>query len=98
MLICNVCSRIYPYDKVKCYIDHYRSHTNTPNITFPYGFSICHRKFRTHNAFRSHMNRNHNFRISPNAYITQKLTCTVGTCLKEFNSIKELKTKHLKSL
>lgn len=94
MLICAVCSKIFPHHKIKRYIDHYRSHSNIPNIKFPCGFSTCPKTFRTHNAFRTHMYRNHKFHTS-NVEITQNLTCSVGTCLKEFHFMGELK-KHLK--
>ena len=44
---------------MKDYVEHYRQHFNETNIHFPCGVRGCICRFRTFNAFKSHVYRHH---------------------------------------
>lgn len=91
-MLCHIYDNSFPSQKIKTYVDHYRSQSNISHIKFTSGFAICSQEFGKYESFKSQMRRDHKFHNhNVNTETGIKLTCTVGTCLKECHSKTELK-------
>lgn len=75
------------------YVDHYRLHSNEANVNFPCAVRNCIRRFRTYNAFKSHVTRDHeNARRGESNTVNSSAAtqCQCSFCAKILQSIKYL--------
>ena len=96
MLYCNICQ--YKTLHVRLYVSHYRLHGNIPSISIPCGYNKCCRTFRTVNAFKTHISRDHGkaFTVSRHISFQQSFRCTVEHCAQLCDSIDQF-VRHIRS-
>lgn len=84
------------------YVEHCRLHFNEANVQFPCAFKNCPRRFRTYNAFKSHVSRDHESTTRKRTSVDRAVAhsfvkgrCPLNFCAKILASIQDL-LGHLK--
>lgn len=100
MYSCKAC--LHRTGSLKGYAQHYRMHSNEANIKFPCAVRGCTRPFRTYNAFKSHVTRDHghlrNDRQETLIDISEtiEMRCPFDFCAQVVRNLNDL-LQHLKS-